>query len=116
MKIAVLGAGAWGTALAGHLATRHDTVLWARDGALIADLSTKQQNARYLAGVSLPPALRYEADFPAALAHCAADDALCVVATPVAGLRGLFRAMRDAGSVPAHVVWLCKGLDRKSVV
>ena len=111
MKVAVLGAGAWGTALAGHLAARHDTVLWARDSALVADLSTTQQNARYLAGVSLPPALRYEADLPAALAHCAADDALCVVATPVAGLRGLFRAMRDAGSVPAHVVWLCKGFE-----
>ncbi|TAL97118.1 MAG: NAD(P)-dependent glycerol-3-phosphate dehydrogenase [Paraburkholderia sp.] len=111
MKVTVLGAGAWGTALAGHLAARHDTVLWARDSALVAELSTTQQNARYLAGVSLPPALRYEADLPAVLAHCAADDALCVVATPVAGLRELFRAMRDAGSVPAHVVWLCKGFE-----
>ena len=38
MQVAVLGAGAWGTALAGHLATRHDTVLWARDRALIESL------------------------------------------------------------------------------
>ena len=38
MKVAVLGAGAWGTALAGHLAARHDTVLWARDRALIDSL------------------------------------------------------------------------------
>ncbi|MGF6775904.1 NAD(P)H-dependent glycerol-3-phosphate dehydrogenase [Paraburkholderia sp. GAS334] len=111
MKVAVLGAGAWGTALAGHLAARHDAVLWARDSALVSDLSTTHENARYLAGVSLPPALRYETDLAAALAHCAAADALCVVATPVAGLRGLFRAMRDAGSVPTHVVWLCKGFE-----
>ncbi len=114
MKVAVLGAGAWGTALAGHLAARHDTVLWARDRALIAELSTTHENARYLAGVSLPSALRYEAHLAAALAHCAADDALCIVATPVAGLRTLFRAMRDAGSVPAHVVWLCKGFEADS--
>ena len=114
MKVAVLGAGAWGTALAGHLATRHDTVLWARDSALVAELSSTHENARYLAGVALAPALRYEADLAAALAHCAADAALCVVATPVAGLRGLLRAMRDAGSVPAHFVWLCKGFEADS--
>ena len=58
MKVAVLGAGAWGTALAGHLAARHDTVLWAREPALIADLSASHENARYLAGVALPASLR----------------------------------------------------------
>jgi glycerol-3-phosphate dehydrogenase (NAD(P)+) len=111
MKVAVFGAGAWGTALAGHLAARHDTVLWAREPALIAELAAAQENARYLAGVALPAALRYEADLGEALSHGQADDALCVVATPVAGLRGLFQAMRDAGKVPAHVVWLCKGFE-----
>ena len=111
MKVAVLGAGAWGTALAGHLATRHDTLLWARDHALVAELSTTHENARYLAGVALPSALRYEAALGAALDHALADDALCVVAAPVAGLRGVFRAMHEAGRVPAHVVWLCKGFE-----
>ncbi|WMY07885.1 NAD(P)H-dependent glycerol-3-phosphate dehydrogenase [Paraburkholderia phenoliruptrix] len=114
MKVAVLGAGAWGTALAGHLAVRHDTVLWARDSALVADLSASHENARYLAGVALPAALRYEADLNAALDHALADDALCVVATPVAGLRSLIQSMRDAGKVPAHVVWLCKGFEADS--
>jgi glycerol-3-phosphate dehydrogenase (NAD(P)+) len=114
MKVAVLGAGAWGTALAGHLALKHDTVLWARESALIAELSTSHENARYLAGVGLPPALRYEADLGAALDHALADDALCVIATPVAGLRGLLRTMRDAGRVPAHIVWLCKGFEADS--
>ncbi|BBU26457.1 glycerol-3-phosphate dehydrogenase [NAD(P)+] [Burkholderia sp. THE68] len=111
MKVAVLGAGAWGTALAGHLATRHDTKLWARDDALIESLSRTHENTRYLAGVALPHALEYEADFAAALQHASADDALCVVATPVAGLRALCGAMRQAGVVPAHIVWLCKGFE-----
>ncbi|WP_061147239.1 NAD(P)H-dependent glycerol-3-phosphate dehydrogenase [Caballeronia arvi] len=111
MKVAVLGAGAWGTALAGHLATRHDTKLWARDAALIESLSRTHENTRYLKDVALPPALGFETDFVAALAHASADDALCVVATPVAGLRELCRAMRQAGIVPAHIVWLCKGFE-----
>jgi len=111
MKVAVLGAGAWGTALAGHLAARHDSVLWARDAALIAELSTSHENARYLAGVALPSALRFEANLDLALDHALADDALCVVATPVAGLRAMLRTMRDMGKVPAHIVWLCKGFE-----
>ncbi|CCD37710.1 Glycerol-3-phosphate dehydrogenase [NAD(P)+] [Candidatus Paraburkholderia kirkii UZHbot1] len=111
MKVAVLGAGAWGTALTGHLATRHDTKLWARDAALIDFLSRTRENTRYLPDVKLPAALAFEADFAAALGHASADDALCVVATPVAGLRELCRAMRQAGIVPAHFVWLCKGFE-----
>ncbi|AJX32548.1 NAD(P)H-dependent glycerol-3-phosphate dehydrogenase [Burkholderia oklahomensis] len=111
MKVAVLGAGAWGTALAAHLAARHDTLLWARDAALVAELAARRENVRYLDGVALPPALRYEADLATAVSHAQADDALCVIAAPVAGLRALCRAMRDAGCVPAHFVWVCKGFE-----
>jgi glycerol-3-phosphate dehydrogenase (NAD(P)+) len=114
MKVAVLGAGAWGTALAGHLAARHDTLLWARDAALIAELSTSHENARYLAGVALPSTLRFEADLDLALNHALDDAALCVVATPVAGLRAMLRTMRDMGKAPAHIVWLCKGFEADS--
>jgi glycerol-3-phosphate dehydrogenase (NAD(P)+) len=111
MNVAILGAGAWGTALAGHLAVRHDAVLWARDGALVESLSRSLENDRYLPGVKVPAQLRFDADLAAALRHAAADDALCVVATPVAGLRALCRTMRDIGIVPANVVWLCKGFE-----
>ncbi|AIO65640.1 NAD(P)H-dependent glycerol-3-phosphate dehydrogenase [Burkholderia oklahomensis] len=111
MKVAVLGAGAWGTALAAHLSARHDTLLWARDAALVAELAARRENVRYLDGVALPPALRYEADLVTAVSHAQADDALCVIAAPVAGLRALCRAMRDAGCVPAHFVWVCKGFE-----
>ncbi|MFP6557052.1 NAD(P)H-dependent glycerol-3-phosphate dehydrogenase [Paraburkholderia sp. B3] len=111
MKVAVLGAGAWGTALAGHLARAHDTVLWARDGALIGALAKTHENARYLAGISLPRNLHYETDLAAALDHASDETALVVVATPVAGLRALLRTMRDLGRVPAHFVWLCKGFE-----
>ncbi|KVE27088.1 glycerol-3-phosphate dehydrogenase [Burkholderia singularis] len=111
MKVAVLGAGAWGTALAAHLAARHDTLLWARDAALAAELAARRENVRYLGGVALPPALRYGADLAEAFAHAQADDALCVIAAPVAGLRALLREMRGTGRAPAHFVWVCKGFD-----
>ena len=111
MQVAVLGAGAWGTALAGHLATRHSTVLWARDRALIESLSHSHENERYLPGITLPEALRYDPEFASALSHSAAEDALCVVAAPVAGLRALCRNMRERGVVPAHIVLLCKGFE-----
>jgi glycerol-3-phosphate dehydrogenase (NAD(P)+) len=115
MKVAVLGAGAWGTALAGHLARAHDdTVLWARDAALIGTLATTHENARYLPGVSLPRNLHYETDLAAALDHAAGEAALVVVATPVAGLRALLRTMRDLDRVPAHFVWLCKGFEAET--
>ncbi|WP_186203849.1 NAD(P)H-dependent glycerol-3-phosphate dehydrogenase [Burkholderia gladioli] len=111
MKVAVLGAGAWGTALAAHLAARHDTLLWARDRALLSGLDARHENSRYLPGVPLPAALRCEPELAAALAHGAADDALCVIGAPVAGLRAMCAAMRDAGCVPAHLVWVCKGFE-----
>jgi glycerol-3-phosphate dehydrogenase (NAD(P)+) len=115
MKVAVLGAGAWGTALAAHLALKHDTVLWARDAALVGEMAAKRENGHYLAGVALPAALHYETSLPAALAHAAGDASLVVVATPVAGLRALCRAMRDeAQCVPAHLVWVCKGFEADS--
>ncbi|MEX3629284.1 MAG: NAD(P)H-dependent glycerol-3-phosphate dehydrogenase [Burkholderia sp.] len=111
MKVAVLGAGAWGTALAAHLAARHDTLLWARDRALLSGLDAHHENSRYLPGVPLPAALRCEPELAAALAHGAAGDALCVIGAPVAGLRALCAAMHDAGCVPAHLVWVCKGFE-----
>ena len=115
MKVAVLGAGAWGTALAGHLARAHEnTVLWARDASLIGALADTHENARYLAGVALPHSLRYESDLVVALDHASGDAALVVLATPVAGLRAMLRTMRDMGRVPAHFVWLCKGFEAQT--
>ncbi|MGI4812543.1 MAG: NAD(P)H-dependent glycerol-3-phosphate dehydrogenase [Janthinobacterium lividum] len=111
MKVAILGAGAWGTAMAAHLAPRHDTLLWARDAELLAKLAETHENTSYLPGCALPPALSFTADLSAALAHGVADDALCVIATPVAGLRGLCAAMVEADAVPRHLIWLCKGFE-----
>ncbi len=111
MKVSVLGAGAWGSALASHLAARHDTVLWARDPGLLAQIERTRVNTTYLPGISLDPALRVEPDLAAALAHGDGAADLCVLAAPVAGLRTLCEAMRAAAAVPRQLIWLCKGFE-----
>ncbi|CAM2140211.1 glycerol-3-phosphate dehydrogenase [Pararobbsia alpina] len=114
MKVAVLGAGAWGTALAAHLGERHDTVLWARDAALVAALARDRRNTAYLPSAALPDGLRYEADLATAIRHACDDDALVVAATPVAGLRMTCEAMRAQSCVPANLIWLCKGFEQET--
>jgi glycerol-3-phosphate dehydrogenase (NAD(P)+) len=108
MKIAVLGAGAWGTALAASAAARHDVVLWARDAAQAQAMSATRRNGRYLGDVALPTSLRVFDDHGAALAHAAGG--LLVVATPMAGLRSQLAALPDA----RPVLWLCKGFEAGS--
>lgn len=106
MNVTVLGAGAWGTALAANVAPRHDTLLWARDAAQAADIAARRENTRYLPGVPLPDALSVTADLAAATAH--ARGGLVIIGTPMAGLQGtLERLPGDCGGV----VWLCKGFQ-----
>ncbi len=66
----VLGAGAWGTALAIAIARNgHDIVLWGRDSKQLALMAKNRENARYLAGVSFPDSLRIETDLASALSQ-----------------------------------------------
>lgn len=112
-KITVLGAGAWGTAVAIALAARHDVLLWGRNPQQMADTDAARDNLAYLPGHPLPPALRVSADFEAALAHvapgAAPDAPLLILACPVAGLRPLLEQLR--GRPIPNVVWLCKGFE-----
>jgi len=111
MKITVLGAGAWGTALAMAAAPRHDTLLWVRDPAQAAAMAAERCNQRYLVGVKFPDALRITADREMALAHAAPAHApgqsLTVIATPMAGLREQLASLGDSRAV----LWLCKGFE-----
>lgn len=101
-RIAVLGAGAWGTALAAALAARHEVTLWAREAAQAEAIARASANERYLPGIALPGALAVSADWPRR-AH------LLVVATPVAGLREVLP--RCAGT---PLLWLCKGFEART--
>ena len=83
MNIAVLSAGAWGTALAIAFAARNAVALWAREADVVESMRTRRENSRFLPGYSLPETLQVASDFDAAVAEAE----LLVVATPLAGLR-----------------------------
>jgi len=104
MKIAILGAGAWGTALAIALSGKHRIALWARTMADAEQLLQTRCNQRYLPEVGLPASVEPTADFNAAMAG--AD--LALIATPTAGLRD---TLRQLSSVKIPVVWACKGFE-----
>ena len=109
MKVPVLGAGAWGTAVACALAPRHQVYLWARDPFQAAALGAQRENLRYLPGFTLPASIAVGADPGAAL-----DGAdLLVIATPTRALRSLLRDLA-ARRCTAPLVWLCKGFERDS--
>lgn len=106
MKVAVLGSGAWGTALAVSFAPRHQVSLWARDAHLIETMRESRHNQRYLPDIELPSGLILSADLNATLAGAE----LVIVAVPVAALRDTLQQIaRRAVQVP--VIWVCKGFE-----
>jgi len=107
-KITILGAGAWGTAVAMALAGRHDVLLWGRNGDAMAAMAASGENS-YLPGFPLPPQLRISADFDAAVAHASGEHGLLIAACPVAGLRPMLHQLKDKAI--GNLVWLCKGFE-----
>jgi glycerol-3-phosphate dehydrogenase (NAD(P)+) len=83
MKIAVLGAGAWGTALAVALARNNDITLWCRDAAQADAMRAAKENRRYLPNIHLGDAVRVVNDIERGLESAG----LALFAVPTAGLR-----------------------------
>lgn len=113
MHILMVGAGAWGTALALAAARHpagHTVSLWARDSAQARAMQAARQNQRYLPGHPLPANLQVLGGADA-LPPAAAQADVLVLATPVAGLRPALLALRDAVPLTRPLAWLCKGLE-----
>ena len=111
LKIAVIGAGAWGTALAisaSREGTGHSVQLWTRDPAAAKELQSQRSNQRYLPGVTFPSALQCVSTSVSELAPWAQQHDLIVIGTPMSALRGMLQTLQDA-QVP--VAWLCKGFE-----
>jgi glycerol-3-phosphate dehydrogenase (NAD(P)+) len=104
MRVAVLGAGAWGTAIACVLGARMEVALWARDAQQARVLSQTRRNERYLRGIEIPAGVSITGD----LAQATSAISLALVATPVAGLRALLQKLQPP------LVWLCKGFEQGS--
>lgn len=120
VPVSVLGAGAWGTALAAAASRRTDTVLWGRDPEKLASMQAARVNERYLPGIALPPGLTIEPDFEQAMTHaaCGKQPGLIILATPMIGLRSICeqitRHLQTHGGQIAGLVWTCKGLEAET--
>jgi glycerol-3-phosphate dehydrogenase (NAD(P)+) len=110
-KIGIIGAGAWGSALA--ITARRDgrdVVLWARDAALVAEINERHENRHYLPGVPLDPAIRATSDIAAA----AAADAVLLVA-PAQHLRAVSTALAPHLAPETPAVVCAKGIEQGSL-
>lgn len=111
-RCAVVGAGAWGTALANVLtANGHETLLWAREADVVASINDRRLNDRFLAGIPLSPSLRATGDMGEALAGAS----LVVYVPPSHALRSVVRAGRDVVAADATVVVASKGIEHDSL-
>ena len=112
MNITVVGAGAWGTALAISLAGQHRVTLWARDAEQIASMRESGCNLRYLPDARLPDGLELSSDFSAALT----DAELVILAVPASALRTMLQKLVQTGLAEYGVVWLCKGFEAQTTL
>jgi glycerol-3-phosphate dehydrogenase (NAD(P)+) len=111
MRIAVLGAGSWGTALAILFADGgHEVALWGRDARARAELEQRRENVRYLPGRRLPAGVQVIAD----VAQAVAERALVVLALPSASVRVTAQAAASAVAAPSTIVCASKGLEEGS--
>ena len=122
MNVTILGAGAWGTAVAIHAAKQvntasektHVVTLWARDPAQATQMKVSRSNARYLPSIDFPPELIIEDDFVRAIATIQSKDDLLIIATPLSGLASTCKHLLDSVTMPQNWVWLCKGIEPDS--
>jgi glycerol-3-phosphate dehydrogenase (NAD(P)+) len=111
-RIAILGAGAWGTALALSLARRggHQLCLWSHSAALAEQLTEAGENLPYLPGFTLPADIEITADLPRAIFE--ANILLCV--TPSQHLRGVITHIAPLLTRDQIILSASKGLEERS--
>jgi glycerol-3-phosphate dehydrogenase (NAD(P)+) len=106
--VTVLGAGAWGTAIACVLAERHQVALYAHDPVQARAMKAARSNSRYLPGIRFPDGLAVVDDLAAAVRQ--ADHGLTFIATPTRALRDICGRLVEFNASTA-VAWLCKGFE-----
>lgn len=109
MNITVIGAGAWGTALAISLSASHRVTLWSIDAAQVEAMRAARFNQSFLPDIPLPENLNLSAYLPAALNGAE----LVIVAVPVAALRSV---LKEIAQLPGcfGVIWVCKGFEAET--
>ncbi|OYW81062.1 MAG: glycerol-3-phosphate dehydrogenase [Polynucleobacter sp. 32-46-5] len=113
MRVTLLGAGSWGTAMAAQAARYLNdgaVCLWSRDPDQLDQIRNTGQNAAYLSGVGLPKNLELESSLERAVTRLSQED-LLVIATPMSGLSETVTKVLQLAKHPLNIIWLCKGLE-----
>jgi glycerol-3-phosphate dehydrogenase (NAD(P)+) len=111
VRIAVIGAGSWGTAIAGLAAARGEVRLWARRPETAERIAASRQNAAYLPGFTLPPSATATSDLEEALDRAEA----LVMAVPSHGFRAVLREAVPFLPPGIPIVSLTKGIEQESL-
>lgn len=110
-KVAVLGAGSWGTALAKVLADNgHDVTMWSRpiDAEIVNEINTQHTNKRYLKDLVLPESIQATTD----LEQVVREHDILVIVVPTVGIRGLAKTLNEMIEIPKLIVHASKGLEQ----
>jgi len=108
MKIAVLGAGAWGTALAINAGAQHTVTLWARNVHQAQTMQDARVNTLYLPEQPFTPGVQVSCE---SLGPWLAEQDLVVIGSPMSGLRGMLKQLAPILGSAVPVAWLCKGFE-----
>ncbi|MHB8056607.1 MAG: NAD(P)H-dependent glycerol-3-phosphate dehydrogenase [Desulfuromonadaceae bacterium] len=111
-RIAVIGGGSWGTALAARLAANgNDTVLWAYEPELVAEINSSHTNTPYLPGITLHPALACTGD----LAEAVRGRGIVLLVTPVQVMRGVLKQLAPYIEKSAIIANASKGIELETL-
>src|SRR3954453_17707000 len=108
IRVAVIGAGSWGTTVAALASRNTPTMLWAREATLAEEIDSSHRNSRYLPDFPLPDELRATAD----LEHAVSGADVIVMAVPSHGFRNVLEKAAPHVRAWVPVVSLTKGLEQ----
>lgn len=112
MRVAVVGAGSWGTAVAAIVCENAEVTLWARDPGVAEKIDTAHENPRYLTGIPLPISLSATADL-----HGACDGAdVVVVGVPSHGFRAVLADAAPVIEADTPIISLSKGVEQGTLL
>ena len=112
MRVSVIGAGSWGTAVADLVGAKQSVTLWARRETLTTAINDTRENPEYLPGHPLSDSISATSDLDEALSGV---DAL-VMGVPSHGFRSVLETVRDQIASDVPILSLAKGVERESLM
>ncbi len=112
MRIAIIGAGSWGTAVAGIVGTKHSAVLWARRPEVAAAINSTRHNPSYLTGYQLPESVTATTDLSGAVGNAEA----VIFGVPSHGYRDVLDQVASHIAPDTPVVSLTKGIEQGTLM